>query len=94
MRLQLEKQVHLNPFSNRVLRLDVADEAAIAPLLEQVAMEYGSEVTLGSYPVSRLVAFMHLVTVQTLCEGRIKLLHGGGYSIATGATQHMPDIVR
>lgn len=37
------------------------DEAAVAPLLDTLAAEWGGEVAIGSYPVrlSRLVAFSH-----------------------------------
>lgn len=40
-------------FGNRVLRLSCADEAAVAPLLDRLAAEYGAEVAIGSYPVRR-----------------------------------------
>lgn len=52
VRGELQKHMHLNPFTNRVLWLDIADEASVAPLLERLAEEWGSEVAIGSYPVS------------------------------------------
>ncbi|KIY94316.1 hypothetical protein MNEG_13647 [Monoraphidium neglectum] len=42
----------LNPFGNRVFRLDLYDEAAVAPLLDTLAGEWGGEVAIGSYPVT------------------------------------------
>ena len=35
-----------------VFRLDVADEAAVAPLLDTLAAEFGADVAIGSYPVT------------------------------------------
>ena len=34
-----------------MFRLNVYDEAAIAPLLDTLAAEWGGEVAIGSYPV-------------------------------------------
>jgi hypothetical protein len=51
IRSELETMAKLNPFGNRVFRLDVYDEAAVAPLLDTLASEWGSEVAIGSYPV-------------------------------------------
>ncbi|KAI8473634.1 MAG: MoaB/Mog domain-containing protein, partial [Monoraphidium minutum] len=52
IRSELQTMATLNPFSNRVFRLGVADEAAVAPLLETLAGEWGGEVAIGSYPVT------------------------------------------
>lgn len=35
-----------------MFRLDCYDEAAVAPLLDTLASEWGAEVAIGSYPVS------------------------------------------
>lgn len=48
---ELQAAVQLAPFSNRVVRLLSEDEAAVAPLLDTLAAEWGSEISLGSYPV-------------------------------------------
>jgi hypothetical protein len=45
--------VQLAPFSNRVIRLNSEDEAQVAPLLTTMADEWGREIAIGSYPVSR-----------------------------------------
>lgn len=51
---ELQAAVHLAPFSNRVIRLNNEDEAQVAPLLTTMADEWGREIAIGSYPVSRL----------------------------------------
>ncbi len=48
---ELAQLAQLNPYHNRLLRLGLTDEAAAAPLLEQLAEEAGAEVAVGSYPV-------------------------------------------
>jgi molybdopterin-biosynthesis enzyme MoeA-like protein len=50
--LELQAAVQLAPFSNRVVRLAAEDEAAVAPLLDTLAAEWGGELAIGSYPVS------------------------------------------
>lgn len=50
---ELQAAVQLAPFSNRVVRLCSEDEAQVAPLLETMAGEWGGEIAIGSYPVSR-----------------------------------------
>lgn len=50
---ELQAAVQLAPFSNRVIRLCSEDEAQVAPLLETMAGEWGGEIAIGSYPVSR-----------------------------------------
>lgn len=49
---ELQAAVQLAPFSNRVVRLAAEDEAAVAPLLDTLAAEWGGELAIGSYPVS------------------------------------------
>eukprot|EP00878_Enallax_costatus_P028716 GHUV01031051.1.p1 GENE.GHUV01031051.1~~GHUV01031051.1.p1 ORF type:complete len:571 (+),score=152.40 GHUV01031051.1:434-2146(+) len=49
---ELQAAVQLAPFSNRVVRLAEEDEAAVAPLLDTLAQQWGSEMAIGSYPVS------------------------------------------
>lgn len=56
IRSELETMATLSPFNNRVLRLNVYDEAAVAPLLDTLASEWGGEVAIGSYPVGSLSA--------------------------------------
>lgn len=53
---ELTAAVQLAPFSNRVVRLAADDEAAVAPLLNTLAEQWGSEIAIGSYPVSGGVA--------------------------------------
>lgn len=48
---ELQAAVQLAPFSNRVVRLASEDEAAVAPLLDTLAAEWGGEIAIGSYPV-------------------------------------------
>eukprot|EP00879_Flechtneria_rotunda_P024852 GHRR01026371.1.p1 GENE.GHRR01026371.1~~GHRR01026371.1.p1 ORF type:complete len:180 (+),score=65.05 GHRR01026371.1:811-1350(+) len=49
---ELQAAVQLAPFSNRVIRLAAEDEAAMAPLLDTLAAEWGGELAIGSYPVN------------------------------------------
>lgn len=49
--VQLAQLVQLSPYHNHVLRLSLADEAAAAPILQQLSEESGAEVAVGSYPV-------------------------------------------
>lgn len=48
---ELQAAVQLAPFSNRVVRLAQEDEAEVAPLLQTLAQQWGSEMAIGSYPV-------------------------------------------
>lgn len=52
VRAELEDMAQLSPFANRVFRLGVADEAAVAPLLDTLSLEFGGDVAIGSYPVT------------------------------------------
>ncbi|GBF98909.1 FAD synthase [Raphidocelis subcapitata] len=52
VRRELEAVAKLSPFGNVVFRLDTWDEAAVAPLLDVLASEWGGEVAIGSYPVT------------------------------------------
>jgi hypothetical protein len=52
--MELQAAVQLAPFRNRVVRLAAEDEAAVAPLLDTLAAEWGGELAIGSYPVSLL----------------------------------------
>jgi molybdopterin-biosynthesis enzyme MoeA-like protein len=65
---ELQAAVQLAPFSNRVVRLLSEDEAAVAPLLDTLAAEWGSEISLGSYPV-RLKVELHHHCQQTWLGG-------------------------
>ena len=49
---QLLLEGELKPFHTVVLRLPVSDETIIAPALDTVAQQMGSQVAIGSYPVS------------------------------------------
>ena len=49
---QLLLEGELKPFHSVVLRLPVTDETHIAPALDRVAEVLGSQVSIGSYPVS------------------------------------------
>lgn len=49
---QLLAEGELMPFHSVVLRLPVSDETRIAPALDKVAQALGSQVSIGSYPVS------------------------------------------
>jgi hypothetical protein len=51
VRKQLFELAQLSPYHNLVLRLGLTDEAAAAPLLDQLAEELGPELAVGSYPV-------------------------------------------
>ena len=50
-RQQLLQEGELQPFHSVLLRLPVTDETRIAPALNTVAQELGSQVSIGSYPV-------------------------------------------
>jgi hypothetical protein len=47
----MEHGARLQLFHNVVLRLDAADEAQLAPVLDKLAAEFGGQLALGSYPV-------------------------------------------
>lgn len=70
-RQQLLQEGELQPFHSVLLRLPVTDETRIAPALDTVAQELGSQVSIGSYPVSidtnRCYTHMHVVS---LCMAR------------------------
>jgi molybdopterin-biosynthesis enzyme MoeA-like protein len=53
--MELQAAVQLAPFRNRVVRLAAEDEAAVAPLLDTLAAEWGGELAIGSYPVRALM---------------------------------------
>eukprot|EP00775_Hariotina_reticulata_P011537 gene11537-11680_t len=87
---ELQAAVQLAPFSNRVVRLLSEDEAAVAPLLDTLAAEWGSEISIGSYPVSgqsdgaRLLVILESKQADRLnaALGRFKELLPSGVAIA------------
>ena len=60
-RKQLLAEGELMPFHSVVMRLPVSDETHIAPALDKVAQALGSQVSIGSYPVSRFSARLAFV---------------------------------
>ena len=60
-RKQLLAEGELMPFHSVVMRLPVSDETHIAPALDKVAQVLGSQVSIGSYPVSHSFAWLIFV---------------------------------
>lgn len=50
------------PFHSVVMRLPVSDETHIAPALDKVAQALGSQVSIGSYPVSPSFAWLRFLS--------------------------------
>jgi hypothetical protein len=67
--MELQAAVQLAPFRNRVVRLSAEDEAAVAPLLDTLAAEWGGELAIGSYPVSCTTSYGMPVCAGTLLCG-------------------------
>ncbi len=62
----LEAEGAAERYSNRVLRISLEDEALIAPSLQQLSMELGKSVDIGSYPVTHQVdGAAILVTIES-----------------------------
>jgi len=73
---ELQAAVQLAPFSNRVVRLLSEDEAAVAPLLDTLAAEWGSEISLGA-PGGGTASALPADMVGRLCgSGSPALLYG------------------
>lgn len=83
VRQHLEPRASCAPFRSVALRLDVGDEAAVAPSLDRLAEQVGSGVAIGSYPVdgqadgrTRLVVSLESKDVELLKKARDALLQG------------------
>lgn len=69
----LTGKFRVKPFLNRTVRINLGDETRIAGTLAEVALAFGNEVTIGSYPVTNQEdGAMILVTLDGKLPGPLE----------------------